>query len=252
MRYSQNGWTVYESSAGLWPFQWVTGRVRGGSVFTVLDYLAKRFNDEVEPIDRRSSWGYANRAVRGSRSTSNHASGTAVDFNAPAHPLGKRGTFTASQRAAIRRILNDLDGCVRWGGDYSGRADEMHFEINASESDVSRVAARILGGAIEVSNPEQAVPTVTIPTPPGTLPLPLEEDDMYTDDDRARAVRIEEHVAAARQHAANAEANSHSARRMLEEHLFPTREHAAAAEANAYRAVRLLEQAQRDENGDVA
>src|SRR5690606_29878512 len=46
----------------------------------------------------------------------------------------KSGTFTKTQVAAIRKILAEAGGCVRWGGDYIGRKDEMHFEIVASEA----------------------------------------------------------------------------------------------------------------------
>lgn len=147
---SQNGWTVVDTgtSPDLTVLPWVTGRVRSGDVHVVLAYLCRRFNAEVEPIDKASSWGYANRAVRGAADYSNHASGTAVDFNAPRHPLAAVGTFTAAQRAAIGRILADLEGVVRWGGNYAGRKDEMHFEVIGRPSDVARVAARILAGTI--------------------------------------------------------------------------------------------------------
>jgi len=144
MATSQNGWTVHTSSARLVPLRWATGRVVAGDVHDIFDYLCERFDAEVEPIIRAHSWGWAYRAIRGQTSGySNHASGTAIDLNAPAHPLGRRGTFTAAQVAAIRRILADLGGVVRWGGDYVNRADEMHFEINASAAQVAAVARRL-------------------------------------------------------------------------------------------------------------
>ena len=144
MTTSQNGWSVYTSSGELAPLPWITGRVRPGAVWTVFDYLCRRFDREVERIDPKASWGYAYRAVRGQSSGySNHASATAVDLNAPRHPLGARGTFNRGQVTAIRRILADLDGVVRWGGDYRNRADEMHFEINADAAAVRRVAEKV-------------------------------------------------------------------------------------------------------------
>lgn len=140
---SQNGWSAYTSSAGLVPLSWITGRVRPGDVHAIFDYLCRRFNAEVEPIIQGHSWGWAYRPIRGATTTSNHASATAIDINAPAHPLGKRNTFTAAQVRAIRAILADLDGVIRWGGDYAGRADEMHFEVNADAARVAAVAAKI-------------------------------------------------------------------------------------------------------------
>lgn len=175
---SQNGWSAYESSTGLVSFPWVTGRVRPGDVYTVLNYLARRFNAEVEGIEAWQSWGWNYRAVRGAAALSNHASGTAVDFNATRHALGARGTFNARQVAAIRRILADLGGVVRWGGDYTGRADEMHFEINATPARVAVVARAI--SVSTVSNPiTPGGAGVAKPTISG-VPAPLipEGDDM--------------------------------------------------------------------------
>ena len=142
------GWDVFTSSSNsrLTNFPWITGKVRAGDAYTVLNELARRFNSEVEPIRRGWSWGWAYRPVRGASVISEHAAGTAVDFNAPRHPLGKTGTFTAAQVRAIRRILHDLDGAVRWGGDYRGRKDEMHFELQGGVKKLAAVAKKIKGG----------------------------------------------------------------------------------------------------------
>lgn len=145
MATSQNGWPVY-TSAPSGRCEWITGRVAPGDVETVFDYLGERFNSEVEKITVGHSWGWANRAIRGSSSTSNHASATAIDLNAPAHPLGKSGTFSSAQRSKIHAILSDLGGAIRWGGDYSGRKDEMHFEVNTSKANLAKVAASIRKG----------------------------------------------------------------------------------------------------------
>ena len=92
--------------------------------------------------------GHSYRVITGSTSLSNHSSGTAIDLNAPRHPLGTSGTFTATQRSHIRSILSSCNGVVRWGGDYSGRKDEMHFEINVRPGDarLAALAQRIGGG----------------------------------------------------------------------------------------------------------
>lgn len=151
MATSQNGWTVLRFSGDprMRDFPWVSGKVRRGNVYTVMDYLARRFDDAVEEIHEWKSWGYAYRAIRGQSSGySNHASATAVDFNAPDHWLGLRGTFTSAQVGEIRKILGELDGVVRWGGDYQNRADEMHFEINADAAAVRRVARKIRNGEV--------------------------------------------------------------------------------------------------------
>lgn len=170
MALSQNGWPASQRASDFVPLRWITGRVAPGAVHATFDHLGQRFNAEVEPINPAHSWGWAYRPIRGATRLSNHASGTAVDFNAPAHPLGKSDTFSKEQVKAIRRILDDLGGVVRWGGDYSGRKDEMHFEIVGSPAQVDRVAARLL-------NPEPTPAVVPASTPSGPT-IPNTEDDM--------------------------------------------------------------------------
>jgi hypothetical protein len=141
--------------------------LRQGDVARVLLYVAQQFDNHVEDIDTAGAFtetdappaitgGSASKilddwsfAIRGGVSLSNHASGTAIDLNATQHPLGKEGTFTAEQVGVIKAILHDVvdpatkESVVRWGGNYSSRKDEMHFEIDAGLDAVARVAARI-------------------------------------------------------------------------------------------------------------
>ena len=148
MSTSQNGWLANNRSV-IASYSIPGGKiaVRKGDVATVLVYVAKRFHSEVEPLRWPGNWGYAERPIRGSSTTlSNHASGTAIDLNAPRHPLGKRGTFSKRQVAAIRKILADTGGVIRWGGNYRNRKDEMHFEINAGSARVREVAKAIRAG----------------------------------------------------------------------------------------------------------
>lgn len=176
MSVSQNGWPAVPTSTHLAVLPWITGRVLAGDVATIFDYVCRRFNAEVEPISVGHSWGWAYRDIRNAETLSNHASATAIDLNAPAHPLGAVGTFTAADVAAIRDILRDVSPVVRWGGDYAGRKDEMHFEIVGTAAQVAAVAARLRGV------PTGGGQSVAKPTNPPTS----EEDDMFTDTDRDR------------------------------------------------------------------
>lgn len=120
--------------------------MRKGDTSVILLDVAAWFHRSIEPIDTGGldDWGYAERNVRGSSTTlSNHASGTGIDLNAPRHPLGKRNTFTPVQMAAIRSRMAYYEGTVRWGGDYTNRPDEMHFEINAGVGECRRIANKI-------------------------------------------------------------------------------------------------------------
>jgi uncharacterized protein YukE len=149
-RVSQNGWPVNPPrSAHTIPGTNVRVTVADGPAGDVLMHVLGQVNSRVEDIslnsdrNERDDWGYADRSVRGSEAVSNHASGTAVDMNATRHVLGARDTFTPAQVQEIHRILGEVDGVVRWGGDYTGRRDEMHFEIVGSQEEVARVADRL-------------------------------------------------------------------------------------------------------------
>lgn len=133
---SQNGWPVLSSSSKYlnrgFRAGGVTypGGVRRGDAAVILRYVARRFDSEVENLRAGWCWGYAYKKIGGGTTWSNHASATALDLNAPEHPLGAEGTFSKKQVKVIRAILNYCGGVVRWGGDYRGTRDEMHFELN--------------------------------------------------------------------------------------------------------------------------
>lgn len=164
---SQNGWNAGTPAAiGGLDTSAVPGTsvklpqgVRKGDVATVLLYVAQQFHRTVEPLHPGWCWGYHYKHIEGSTTLSNHASGTAIDLNAPNHPMGRANTFSASKRAAIRAILRYCDGVVRWGGDYTGRRDDMHFEIVKGAADVARLARKIRGAS---TNPLPVQPSGTM------------------------------------------------------------------------------------------
>lgn len=157
--YSYNGWPASRNPAdfgGLAKLV-VEGEsfapgVRAGDVHTVLEYVAEQLHRRVEPVVRddwhqADDWGYNYRPnVNNPRTLSCHSSGTAFDYNATRHPNGKSGTFSHLQTKEIRKILAEVDNTVKWGGDFSGTKDEMHFEVCKDEAAVARVAARLRGG----------------------------------------------------------------------------------------------------------
>lgn len=170
---SENGWSANDRSC-IASYSLPGGKValRKGDVSVVLLWCAQRWHETVEPLVWPGIWGYAERNIRGNATTlSNHASGSAVDLNAPRHPLGRRGTFSPAQVVAIRLILNHCEGVVRWGGDYTSRPDEMHLEINAGSAAVRRVADKIRGGSSATPSPrprrsapeENNVPSIPLP-----------------------------------------------------------------------------------------
>lgn len=151
---SQNGWPVLESTSPklhAWVLPAHNGqvsvRLRNGSAGFLLAHNALRFAEYVEGLAQPvlDDWGYAVRPVRGQTTGySNHAAGCAIDLNATRHPLGKADTFTAEQVKAIRHTLTKYAGCVRWGGNYTGRKDEMHFEVVATLAECEKTARALL------------------------------------------------------------------------------------------------------------
>jgi len=106
--------------------------------------FAAEFHDFVEPIDvgALDDWGYAFRNIRGSTDKlSNHSSGSAIDLNAPAHPLGKSGTFNPMQIVLIQALCRKYG--LKWGGNYKGRKDEMHFEIDLTPEKASALITKL-------------------------------------------------------------------------------------------------------------
>lgn len=150
MAYSQNGWSIVngnQTDRTSFAGKMAVGGVRKGDVSVIFNYLMSEFNSKVETIVQYGTWGWAPpKLIPGGKTYSNHASATAVDINAPKHPWTKRGTFSASQVRGIRKILADCGGVVRWGGDYSSRPDEMHFEINANVAAVKTAASKLKKG----------------------------------------------------------------------------------------------------------
>jgi hypothetical protein len=151
MAQSQNGWPVVqnddcvERTFGGAPI--VNGWLRG-DVDVVFSDLAAWLDKEIEASITPGCWGHHVKKIEGSDDYSNHSSGTAFDYNAPNHPMGKRNTYSAAKRDKIRARLRDrYQGVIRWGGDYSGRPDDMHFEVHANRAAVKAVADKIKKGA---------------------------------------------------------------------------------------------------------
>jgi hypothetical protein len=141
---SYNGWPVLEADQVAGDFQVAgvpfPGGVCPGEVAAVFTYFLGNFHHRVEPLVSGWCWGYERRRNSNQREQwSCHASGTAVDVNAPDHPSGAGGTFSDGQRQEIHRILDELGGALAWLEGY----DEMHFEIRADADQLAAVVASL-------------------------------------------------------------------------------------------------------------
>jgi hypothetical protein len=82
-------------------------------------------------------WGFGCRAIRGSYIPSNHSWGLALDINAPVNPLGATHWEIPNWVGALWNQYG-----FRWGGDYSGRKDAMHFEFMGTPKDAQEMTAK--------------------------------------------------------------------------------------------------------------
>lgn len=168
MASSQNGWPALSTSSSklhLWqvPGTDRTFRLRNGSAGFILCHFILWYHETIQRLNLKGDvwdeWAWAYRPVRGSTSDlSNHSSATAVDLNATRYPLGTL-LMKHWRLVKIRIRLRLYRGCIRWGGDYEGRKDQMHFEINRPIARCERVARRLMktkrGKRILAANPGQ-------------------------------------------------------------------------------------------------
>lgn len=169
MSTSQNGWPVLEAGSPKlhrWAIPCVNGTLyltlRNGSAGFLLVHFLLWFSEVIEDLTGAhpaDDWGWAVRAIRGSSTVSNHASGTAADGNATEHPLGVRGTLTSKEKESILARLRLYKGCLRHGAFYAGRVDEMHVEIDQDLATCEEVARQLMdtprGKRILAANPGQ-------------------------------------------------------------------------------------------------
>ena len=124
------------------------------NVATVFTYLVRQFHNRVDDVTKphpADDWGFAYRANRNDPSSlSCHASATAIDLDATEHPNGvaTSRTFTPREVAEVHEILRELEGVIRWGGDYTNTADAMHFEIITRPGGLKSIARKIRKGQV--------------------------------------------------------------------------------------------------------
>ena len=102
----------------------------------LVDWLAReRAADQVPPLN--SSGGYIKRFIAGTTTWSNHSWGLAADFNAGTNPYGWDATTDMPDGTSQK--ANSLG--MRWGGDFTGKKDGMHFEFMGTPADAARIIA---------------------------------------------------------------------------------------------------------------
>jgi hypothetical protein len=110
----------------------------------VFRYAMEQYAARVEPLVNPGCWGFAYRDnANDPTRLSRHSGGIAIDVNAPQHPNGvpTLATFTPDQIATCHLILAECHGALRWGGDYQGTPDAMHWEINPNPAGLAAPVA---------------------------------------------------------------------------------------------------------------
>jgi hypothetical protein len=149
---SQNGWPVasrgQQDERPLIRDVKIPNGVLAGDVAYIARWHAAEYDRRVERLKPGNCWGWFVKVIEGSRTISNHASGTAWDLNAPDNPMGQGTTkksMTSAQIAECHELENESDNVLRWGGDYVSRNDPMHWEIVGSRAAVRKFAAKLRG-----------------------------------------------------------------------------------------------------------
>jgi hypothetical protein len=101
----------------------------------------------------RQTWGFAWRAIRGTVATpTNHSSGIAFDVNSAVNWLGREDGGDIP--AWMPNLFNEYGW--RWGGDYTGRKDPMHFEFMGTPNDAAALTIKAKEELMALSPEEKA------------------------------------------------------------------------------------------------
>ncbi|WP_405777291.1 hypothetical protein [Streptomyces sp. NBC_01538] len=103
-------------------------RLADGDASVLLLHVARRFHYEIDELRKGDVHGHRSSGAVRAPYESNHLSGTALAIRPEAYPVGVKGGLYPRELAIVRDILTELDGAVRWGGDFE-TPKESHFEI---------------------------------------------------------------------------------------------------------------------------
>lgn len=117
----------------------------------LLGHANKRGFQLMEP----GCWGYACRPIKRSDGTltdvpSNHSWGLAIDVNAPRNVFGapRSSSEIATKYPWLPKLMADYG--FRWGGNYTGTKDWMHFEFMGTPRAARRATRRAKANFLDV------------------------------------------------------------------------------------------------------
>ena len=116
-------------------------------VATIFQAFITELVDRGYPINKGQldDWSYNCRKISGSNTWSNHAWGLAVDINSLTNPM--KSPLTTDMPSWVRNEADLMARYgLRWGGEYSGTPDPMHFEFMLTPADADRISATLGDG----------------------------------------------------------------------------------------------------------
>lgn len=160
MRSTQNGWPVAPATTKIRLPNGDTADVRKGSVATIFQWLVREIDAYAEKGVTISGYRTpAQNSASGGIATSNHISGTAVDYNGFKHPYEATrkpwvSGWSATATKRVNLILSVLGGRIRWGLYFQvGWRDGMHFEVapGVTSAQLDALARKLKGGTVRVT-----------------------------------------------------------------------------------------------------
>lgn len=97
-------------------------------------------------------WGFACRAIAGTRTGSNHSWGLAVDLNAPNNPMTSR--LVTDMPPWMPKLWKQYG--FGWGGEYTSKKDAMHYEYLGTPVTAVEHTRRLYEGLLPLSFEEDA------------------------------------------------------------------------------------------------
>lgn len=116
---SDNGWPILDHADSFKVEGCdTTVALAAGMPQNVLSYIIRRWNYEIETLQKDSVWSFRYDSQTSESFNSNFASGTAIYINEHKYPVGSYDTFYPQELAVIENIIEELQGAVVWGGAF--------------------------------------------------------------------------------------------------------------------------------------
>lgn len=157
--------------------------VRKQIALPVIVLVARLSQARGRPFRPDWSWGFACRAIAGTRIPSQHSWALSVDLDAPEnphlaastharpHPLRKSFPGGLVMRSTMPGDVQSTAGALgfRWGGTF-GRPDPMHFEYVGTPADAKRLTDTLAAQLRALANAGAPPATVTVLRPGASGP----------------------------------------------------------------------------------